>query len=138
MVSLEMSLVCTLYFYLWLSSIMMLKIDNKQKPKRNHWFGMAQRLLSQLLWWWYSLNHQKKNRKCSWAKSICNKIFTEKKLGNIFFLGLPDADFRAKLLTSFVANLLQEINSVSSFNRCFNGTFSWRNCSVRHHQKWEE
>ena len=45
------------------------------------------------------------------------------------------------LLTSFMADLRQDINRVSSFSRCLNGTLPWSNCSVKtlvHSSKWEE
>ena len=37
----------------------------------------------------------------------------------------------AQLFTSLIADLRQDINRVSSFSRCLNGTFTWRNCSVK-------
>ena len=33
--------------------------------------------------------------------------------------------------TSLMADLHQDINRVSSFSRCLNGTFPWRNCSIK-------
>ena len=38
---------------------------------------------------------------------------------------------RAQLFTSLMVDLRQDINIVSSFNRCLNGTFPWRNCSAK-------
>ena len=45
--------------------------------------------------------------------------------GNVFF------NFRDQSFTSLMADLSQDINRVSSFSRCINGTFPWRNCSVK-------
>ena len=37
---------------------------------------------------------------------------------------------RFQSFTSLMADLYQDINRVSSFSRCLNGTFPWRKCSV--------
>ena len=37
----------------------------------------------------------------------------------------------AQSFTSLMADLRQDINGVSSFRRCLNRTFPWRNCSVK-------
>ena len=36
-----------------------------------------------------------------------------------------------KSFTSLMADLRRDINRVSSFSRCLNGAFPWRNCSVK-------
>ena len=38
---------------------------------------------------------------------------------------------RSQSFTSLMADPRQDINRVSSFSRCLNGTFPWRNCSVK-------
>ena len=39
--------------------------------------------------------------------------------------------FRAQSFTSLMADLRQELNRLSSFNRCLNVKFPWRNCSIK-------
>ena len=39
-----------------------------------------------------------------------------------------DPILRAESFTFLMADLHQDVNSVSSFSRCLNGTFPWRNC----------
>ena len=39
--------------------------------------------------------------------------------------------FRLQSFTSLMADLGQDISKVSSFSRCLNGTFPWRNWSVK-------
>ena len=49
---------------------------------------------------------------------------------NNALLGILLMTLRAQSFTSLMAELCQDINRVSSFSRCLNGSFPWRNCSV--------
>ena len=50
-----------------------------------------------------------------------------------FFLSILQSfvKSRAQLFNSLKADLRQDINKVSSFRRCHNGIFPWKNCSVK-------
>ena len=43
---------------------------------------------------------------------------------------LQKKTLRSQSFTSWLADLRQDINRVSSISRCLNGTFPWRNCSI--------
>ena len=58
-------------------------------------------------------------------------IFACKKKWIFFIKEGHDFEKNAQSFTSLIADLRQNINKVSSFNRCHNGTFSWRNYSVK-------
>ena len=84
------------------------------------WFDLAFPL--QISHFWYCSNHWKQNEKQ-------NRVVFH------FHLG-PN-----RLPISLKAELRQDINRVSLFSRCLDGTFPWRNCSVKtliHYPKWEE
>ena len=68
-------------------------------------------LFSVFLWMCLFLSKNRKPRCCFWLQAIY----------------IPGA----QSFTSFMAYPLQDINLVSSFSRCHNGTFYWRNCFVK-------
>ena len=69
-----------------------------------------------------NMNHLLHDMTCNWhfyaPEKTTDSVYTKKIL-------------RAQSLTSLMANLPQDINKVSSFNRCLNGTFPCSNCSIK-------
>ena len=59
---------------------------------------------------------------------LLKKVFL---LDHAFKYLFPFCKLRAQSFTSLMADLRQDINRVPSFSRCLNGTFPWRNCSVK-------
>ena len=62
----------------------------------------------------------------------CGKIYQNKQSLRVHVDHFHNKmDLRDQSFTSLMADLRQDINRVSSFSRCLNGTFPWRNCSVK-------
>ena len=70
--------------------------------------------------------------KQKFLKWFSSRVCLKKNFGSHSGMGYESSScLGAQLFTSLMADLHQDINCVSSFSGCLNGTFPWRNSSIK-------